>query len=67
MDIWQNHVMKPNDCKSVDYRKGPSHTKNIVILICMVISFLAYLLNSYTIKFFIINSQAIKSLIVNIF
>lgn len=45
--------MHPNDDYSDGAIKNSRHTLTISILICMVISFLAYLLNSYAIKIFI--------------
>jgi len=46
--------MHPNDYKSDGCIKNSRHTITIIILICMVISFLAYLLNSHSIKGLII-------------
>jgi hypothetical protein len=59
--------MHPNEYKSDGCIKDSRHTITIIILIFMVISFLAYLINSQAIKFFLINSQAIKSFIIKIF
>jgi hypothetical protein len=46
--------MHSNDYKSYVCKKNYRHNLNIIILISMVISFLAYLLNSHVIKGLII-------------
>ena len=50
----KDSAMHSNDYKSDGCIKDARHTITISILICMVISFLAYLINSHAIKGLII-------------
>jgi hypothetical protein len=55
--------MHSNDYKSDVCKKNSRHNLNIIVPICMVISFLVYLINSHVIKGFIINIKKFFTII----